>query len=63
MFVKIDREHWVNMLLVETVFRDGGVMNVVLNGGQAFTVAESHEADVFKAMRDLEVVLIHLRYI
>lgn len=61
MFVKIDHDHWVNMFLVETVFREGDILNLVLNDGRAFTVTGSHEPEVFKAMKDMSTILLRFK--
>lgn len=61
MFVKIDGEHWVNMLLVTSVCREGDILKVMMNDGCIFLVREDCEPEVKKAMRDLETILKKIR--
>ena len=61
MFVKIDSETWVNLLLVTDIYREGDVLKLVTVNGSEWWVAECHEPDVKKAMQDLWAVMMRFR--
>lgn len=61
MFVKVDRDTWVNMLLVVAVVREANRMFIQTKDGQEFMVEEAYEADVVSAMRTLETVILRFK--
>ena len=61
MFVKVDRDAWVNMLLVVAVVREANRMFIQTKDGQEFMVEEAYEADVVSAMRTLETVILRFK--
>ena len=61
MFVKIDRDTWVNMMLVEAISGYGAQMMLQLHDGSELLVEESYVPDVKSAMRTIETIALRFK--
>lgn len=61
MFVRVDKDTWVNMFLVVAIVREADRMFIQTKDGQQFMVEETYEPDVKSAMRTLDTVILRFK--
>lgn len=61
MFVKVERDTWVNMLRVSAVTKEADRMWLQLDDGLSFMVEEAYEPDVKRAMRAIETIMLRFK--